>query len=650
MLSLKRIPLIISVLLFFLISGLGSALAVQYPLKMSADSRHLEDQLGQPFLINGDTPWSLIVELTKTEADAYLEDRRSRGFNAIIVEIIEHKFGGPNNRDGEYPFLATGDFSQPNELYFQHADWVINKAIEKGFLVILTPAYIGYLCGDEGWCQEMKASTLDVLRGYGNFLGNRYKNNDNIIWMHGGDAAAAKYGVLDHVNAIAEGIRAVAPSKLFTAHSTRWRSAVDDYNEPWLDINTTYSGCNLSALNIRKDYQRSPVIPFFYAEGRYEGEGVTDGQCLRSQAYWSVLGGSTGHFFGNNPIWLFASGWQAALDLPGSRSMTYFGNLFASRNWSLLVPDYDEVIVSGNRGSIDKSDYIMAARASDGSVIMAYMPNGGSITVDMSKVAGSAADAWWYDPATGTSQYIAEFATTGSQNFTSPDTGDWVLVIDNADLGFLPPGESGGLPVAQCADALDNDSDGLIDLADPGCDNAADNDETDPLPPAAQCADGLDNDSDGLIDLADPGCDNAADNDETDPLLPAAQCADGLDNDSDGLIDLADPGCDNAADNDETNTALPSPPPAAQCADGLDNDSDGLIDLADPGCDNATDNDETNVPSSNGDSEPLTGDITISESASQESSTLLSLGPYSLLFLLSVFAVSRRRQGANKRV
>lgn len=33
-----------------------------------------------------------------------------------------------------------------------------------------------------------------------------------------------------------------------------------------------------------------------------------------------------------------------------------------------------------------------------------------------------------------------------------------------------------------------------------------------------QCADGTDNDSDGLIDLADPGCVNAADNDETDPV------------------------------------------------------------------------------------------------------------------------------------
>ena len=72
--------------------------------------------------------------------------------------------------------------------------------------------------------------------------------------------------------------------------------------------------------------------------------------------------------------------------------------------------------------------------------------------------------------------------------------------------------------LAQCADGIDNDGDGLIDFpADPGCVDPADNDEVDPTP-LAQCADGIDNDGDGLIDFpADPGCVDASDNDEVDP-------------------------------------------------------------------------------------------------------------------------------------
>ena len=32
--------------------------------------------------------------------------------------------------------LRPGDFSTPNEKYFEHADWVIKKAEEKGFQVL----------------------------------------------------------------------------------------------------------------------------------------------------------------------------------------------------------------------------------------------------------------------------------------------------------------------------------------------------------------------------------------------------------------------------------------------------------------------------------------------------------------------------------
>jgi LPXTG-motif cell wall-anchored protein len=84
-----------------------------------------------------------------------------------------------------------------------------------------------------------------------------------------------------------------------------------------------------------------------------------------------------------------------------------------------------------------------------------------------------------------------------------------------------------------------------------------------------QCADGIDNDGDGVIDAADPGCHtynnagnpqsyDATDNDERDSNAGAggsgnatgngnnggkAQCADGRDNDGDGVIDEDDPGC-----------------------------------------------------------------------------------------------------------
>ncbi len=65
------------------------------------------------------------------------------------------------------------------------------------------------------------------------------------------------------------------------------------------------------------------------------------------------------------------------------------------------------------------------------------------------------------------------------------------------------------LPLGPCEDGLDNDEDGRVDRADPGCGAAVDSDESD-SPVEPQCADGQDNDADGLIDWpSDPDCQRA---------------------------------------------------------------------------------------------------------------------------------------------
>jgi DNA-binding beta-propeller fold protein YncE/mono/diheme cytochrome c family protein len=75
---------------------------------------------------------------------------------------------------------------------------------------------------------------------------------------------------------------------------------------------------------------------------------------------------------------------------------------------------------------------------------------------------------------------------------------DGVLDADERDAG-TQPSNPGSLPGA-CNDGIDNDGDGLIDLADPGCRNSEWNIEN------PQCNDGVNNDADGLVDLADPHC------------------------------------------------------------------------------------------------------------------------------------------------
>ena len=63
--------------------GAAVRTAVAYPLKASANGRYLVDQNNLPFLIVGDSPQSLIGNLSEADAAIYFADRQLRGFNAL---------------------------------------------------------------------------------------------------------------------------------------------------------------------------------------------------------------------------------------------------------------------------------------------------------------------------------------------------------------------------------------------------------------------------------------------------------------------------------------------------------------------------------------------------------------------------------------
>ena len=167
----------------------------------------------------------------------------------------------------------------------------------------------------------------------------------------------------------------------------------------------------------------------------------------------------------------------------------------------------------------------------------------------------------------------------------------------HTDIAFGPDGAVDGAtdgspvdlgpPLAQCADGVDNDNDGDIDLADRGCNNAADTNEGDEIP-LPECDDAADNDADGLIDLADPDCSGPADPREQGSNAVTV-CTNGMDDDGDGLIDFPlDPGCSAAGDTDEADG-----PRLPECFNQVDDDNDGRVDYpADPGCTGRGDSDE----------------------------------------------------------
>lgn len=406
------------------------AFGAQGPLRIAPDHRHLVDHTGQPFLAQGDAAWSLISGLTKEDAEKYLEARRRQGFNSIIVNLIEHKFHGPVDRYGAAPFITPGDFSTPNEKYFAHADWVIRKAQEKGIVVFLAPIYLGYIGLDEGWVDELIANGPEKARNWGRYVGKRYRDFDNIVWIIGGDRNPDT--AREDVDAVAAGIKETDDRHLLTAHCHPENSAIDQYaNEGWLDLNSTYT-YGIVHQKLRADYDRQPPMPFVLIETTYEGEHNASAVQIRRQAYWAILQGATGQFIGNRPMWLFDPGWETALESAGSRDMARMYALFTSRRWDLLVPDEKHAIVVDGLGEFNGLDYLTAARASDGSLVMAYLPSARTITVDMKSIKSEQAAASWFNPRTGESSVIGKFPTTGNKTLTPPAEGDWVFILQDA--------------------------------------------------------------------------------------------------------------------------------------------------------------------------------------------------------------------------
>ena len=435
-------------LLLLLLFGVTSSEAATFPLKVSANRQYLVDQRDEPFLVVGDTPWSLIVQPTESDIERYLDDRQHRGFNSIIVNLIEHKFctHPPNTRAGLPPFLVPGDFSTPNPNYFDFARKVIQKANDSGIVAWLAPAYLGYDGGDEGFFREIKAGGKEKLREYGRFVGRHFKELGNIVWLLGGDytpRAADQWTVTE----LALGIRDEDTNHLMTVHCSPETSAAAIYGqERWLTINTVYSYQSNLFLPVLAEHARKPLRPFVLIESTYEGEHDSSPDQIRRQAYWTMLGGGCGQFLGNNPLWHFDGPglfptrltWYQALDAAGSRDVSRLATFFRQIPWQQLVPDQNHSIVT--RGYGNNISTALTAHTPDRRLCVTYFPSTGSDSREFSidtKAFPATILARWYNPAVGSFTNVGQTLLRNDTQYvlrTPGDNGtnvnDWLLLLE----------------------------------------------------------------------------------------------------------------------------------------------------------------------------------------------------------------------------
>ena len=448
-----------------------------FPLHPAPDGRFLADQSGQPFFIQGDSPQAIFQRLTPPDVEDYLARRRAQGFNTLLADPTFS-----NNNDGfvrpapngHLPFLAndhgeaydgaagTADFSRPDPAYWDHVDAVLARAEAHGFLVLQYVLAWGFK-GRTMWRDLINfRNTAAVCRGFGEFVGRRFRHRANVMWIDGSDfdgndtprAPDGTSGIARAL-AVAQGMRAAGAMQLRTGDWSADSISTDQVLfAPLMSVNGVYTygaqaGYDSSYYELRRAYRRTPPLPAFLKETWYEGEDKVRGlpARVRKHEWWNLLSGATaGVVYGHGDVWPFMQGrWRAALDAPGAQDMQRMSAFMRGLAWHRLVPSglagARRLVVSDN-GQADppRPDYVAAAQDPDGTLLLAYIPPWGrgrqGAMLDLRGMQGPTA-AWWWDPTSARRQSAGRYPAGAAPRLVSPgdnDGGanDWVLDVRSA--------------------------------------------------------------------------------------------------------------------------------------------------------------------------------------------------------------------------
>lgn len=461
-------------------------------VRVSENNRYLETTDGKPFFWLGDTDWELFHRLTREEIVHVIETRHKQGFNVLqAVALAEVQGIREPNRYGDYPLnnedptqLLVTPGNDPNNAYqydyWDHVDFAINKAAEKGIYIGLLPTWgdkVAYMWGDGPVIFNEKNAEV-----FGRILATRYAKHKNILWILGGDRPAiykrgtpeVEHNDMPTWTAMAKGIESVLGTEAFiTYHPWGNSYSTSQFFTPgqkWLDMHAFQSGHGsreTDAWNwVLRDLATKPQKPTLDMEPCYEdhpvnpwdgkwtraSRGYFDAYDVRARIYRGVFAGACGVTYGHHQIWQFVNkdlyppinigdtliGWRKSLEAEGAWQMQHLKNLMLSRPYFNRIAD--QGMIKSDKGK-DYRDLLFATRDESGAYAMVYLPQNKAVKIDLSKISGASKKVWWFDPRTGKATASKDVKGKGTQSFTPPKEGrDWILVIDDASKNFPAPG------------------------------------------------------------------------------------------------------------------------------------------------------------------------------------------------------------------
>ncbi len=432
---------------------------VKYPIKVHETQRFLAHTDGTPFFWMADTAWELFHRTNREEAQYYLSIRAKQGFNVVqAVALAEIDGLNDPNAYGEKPLSSINPLMM-NEKYWEHVDFIIDLAAEKGIYIALLPTW-GDKVFKESWGVGPEIFNPENAFTYGEWIGKRYANRKNLIWVLGGDRNPRKNtNDVEIWNEMARGIRASAQKDnpiLMTFHPQPHEpggSSVWFHQENWLDFNMHQTGHCPNQPTYKKiihDYNLTPTKPTLDGEPLYEEHpkcfnakelGYSEADDIRRIMYWNIFAGAAGQTYGCHAVWQMfkldkqpinapLKPWNISLDLPMANQVKHLKNLMLSKPYFSRIPDQSMVLDT----QAEDEHFVIATRDAAGTYAFIYFPTGKTTNIDLSKWTKKKLKTQWYDPRTGVLlPYSSGKLVRGKNNIVPPSSGrgqDWVLIIE----------------------------------------------------------------------------------------------------------------------------------------------------------------------------------------------------------------------------
>jgi hypothetical protein len=394
-----------------------------------------------------DTAWNGVLLSREADWYEYLDDRAAKGFTAIQFVVMPWA-GATANAEAEVAYRHDPTLGYlPNHDFFIRIDQRIAAINARGMLAVPVLAWAANF-GESGRLNPGIALPVKALAELIDYQVKRLKDH-HVLWILAGDgryAGLRSFRWKRIGRKVFEPLPNHAPVAMHPmGHHWPYPSF---RREGWLDVlgyQTSHSSddrtlhwMQTGPATVGWDRDRRPRINL---EPCYEGirnwatgGTFTDGDVRRAM-YNSLLNTPTaGVSYGAHGIWSWqtepaeplnhagvgvARPWREAMNFPGSHDVQRLAEFCTSVNWWTLRPAPD--LLLSQPGKSDPRRFVSIS-AGDG-LIIAYLPQGGTIELDPSRLAGMKSQ--WFNPRTA-ERSPAEVV---AGRVSAQNDGDWVLLL-----------------------------------------------------------------------------------------------------------------------------------------------------------------------------------------------------------------------------